>query len=325
MKKKYLSILIRFIISFGLIGYFLFTLARKYGGLGAAFQQFANAFSGAQWMWLIPALLLHLVGFLLVSLRWKILLGAQGVQTSFFQLFNYYIMASFFNTFLPSTIGGDTVRAVESRKVTGDTATSVMVVIVERLTGLLALVLIAACGLLIKISRSSDSSYKVWWFLGVIGVGFILVTICAHPRFAPKILEWLKKILPEKVHGFLVQAYEAVTIYYKKPGALFKAILVSIIFQLNMVIYYFLLAAGLHQQPDPVEFMMKVPIMVFLLMTVPAINGLGVRTAGFSGLMKFPESYALAIECIDLVFRLSYGLAGGILFMMYRKEKKGKE
>lgn len=321
MKKKYLSTLIRIVISFSLIAYFLFSLSSEHGGVGAAFGQFASAFSAARWIWLLPAFLLHMVGFTLVSLRWKIMLGAQGAETSFSRLFNYYIMAAFFNTFLPSTIGGDTLRAIESKKETGNTTISVMVVIVERLTGLMALVLIAACGLLIKISRTSDSPQQVWLFLSVIIAAFAAAAFCVHPNIAPKILAWLKKFLPGKIHGFLVQAHEAVSIYFKKPGILLKALFISVIFQLNMVLYYFLIATALRQQPEPVEFMMKVPIMIFLLMTVPAINGLGVRTAGFTGLMKWPEAYSFALECIDLVFRITYGLIGGLLFLAYRKDR----
>ena len=65
--------------------------------------------------------------------------------------------------------------------------------------------------------------------------------------------------------------------------------------------------------------MLNVPIMIFLLMTVPAINGLGIRTASFRGLMKFPKAYALALEFIDLAFRIGYGLLGGLLFLFYRR------
>jgi glycosyltransferase 2 family protein len=321
MKKKVLLLLLRVVISFGLIAYFLWSLAEKQGGLGAAFNQFTNAFSGASMTWLILAASLHLVGFMLVSLRWRILLTPQGVEASYKQLFAYYFMAAFFNSFLPSTIGGDTIRAIESKKLTGSASTSVMVVIIERLTGLMALVLIAACALLIKISQSASSQATVLLFLVSVIAAFTVLIFCAHPKIAPKILGLLKKILPAKIHQFLVQAYEAVTTYYKKPKALLSALGISIIFQLNMVLYYFLIAVALNRSPNIIDFMMLVPIMVFLLMTVPAINGLGVRTAGFTGLMKFPAAYAFAVECIDIVFRIGYGLLGGLFFLFYRKNK----
>ena len=122
------------------------------------------------------------------------------------------------------------------------------------------------------------------------------------------------------------KAYDAVEVYYKRPRALFLSLGLSVVFQLNMVIYYFLIAKALGQNPDPIEFLIKVPIMIFLLMVVPAINGLGVRTGSFKGLMKFPTAYALAAEIIDLGMRIGYGLLGGLVFLFYRRPKnKNKE
>lgn len=319
MKKKIITILLRVVISFGLIGYFIYTLADSQGGLSGAFRQFGDAFANASMVYLIPAGLLHVVGFGLMSLRWKILLRAQGVETSYGRLFLYYFMAAFFNTFLPSTIGGDTVRAIESKRHTGNTTTSVMVVIVERLTGLMALVIIAAVGLVITAFRSAGNELQAWLILllalGVFGLAIFL----AHPKIAPRILRFTGKFMPVKVQSFLEKAYEAVENYYKRPGILLTAQLVSIVFQVVVVFYYFLIALALNQDPDPVMFMTRIPVVIFLLMTVPAINGLGVRTAGFKGLMKFPAAYALAAESLDLVFRIGYGLLGGIVYLFYRR------
>ncbi len=322
MKKKHVALVLRLLISVGLIGYFLFALSRKYGGLGPALQQFTAAFSGASLAWLLPASLLHLVGFSLMSIRWRILLKAQSVEASFGQLFAYYFMAAFFNTFLPSTIGGDTVRALESKKLTGNTTTSVMVVIVERLTGFMALALIATCALIIKISRSHMTDPTVWIFVVIMLGAFVLLIGGAHPKIAPVFLRLLGKILPAKIHALLVRAHDAVCIFYNKPAALFSALGVSIVFQLVMVFYYFMLASALNCHPDLVEFGMMVPIMIVLLMTVPAINGMGIRTAGFQGLMKFPAAYALALECLDLVLRLFYGLLGGVFFLLYKRNQQ---
>ena len=324
MKKKVLVLLLRLGISFGLIGYFLNLLAKNHGGLGKALEKFLSAFSGASATWLVFACLLHIVGFSLVSFRWKILLNAQGVNIAYKKLFSFYIMGAFFNTLLPSTIGGDTVRAIESKKLTGNTTISVMVVIVERLTGLAALVLISAAALFIKIFKSTAQLQGVWIFLAAVVGGLSLLVVLLHPRVAPSILGLLKKVLPAKIHSWLEQAYAAVNTYYKQPGALLAASGISIIFQLNMVVYYFLLAKAFHQAPDPIDFMLKVPIMIFLLMTVPAINGLGIRTASFKGLMKIPAANALALEFIDLAFRIGYGLLGGLLFLFYRRSGASK-
>ncbi len=76
--------------------------------------------------------------------------------------------------------------------------------------------------------------------------------------------------------------------------------------------------------------MSKAPMLIFLLMTVPSINGIGVRTAVFRSLMKFPMPVSLAVEVIDIGMRLVLGLIGGGFFLFYKRggraadKKKGK-
>lgn len=325
MKKKYLSLLLRLVVSVGLIAYFVYVLPRQPGGLGGGLNDLLIAFGDAPLYWLIPAGLLHIVGFTLMSLRWKILLKGQSVDASLGQLFMYNVMAAFFNNFLPSTIGGDGVRVMESKKLTGNTTTSVMVVLIERLTGLMALVLIAGAGLVITFFRSPENETQAWLLLGLALAIFATIILLAHPKIAPRLLGFTAKFLPKKLQAFLEKAYSAVEIYYRRPGALLAAQAVSIVFQLNMVFYYYLIARALHQDPDPAAFMVKIPVVIFLLMTAPAVNGLGVRTAGFKGLVGFETVYAMAVETIDLGFRILYGLIGGVVFLFYRRRRQGTE
>ncbi|MCP4213589.1 MAG: flippase-like domain-containing protein [bacterium] len=319
MKKKNLLLFLRLLVSAGLIAYFVYVLSRQFGGLDIALKNFSEVFSGASLYWLLPAGAMHIVGFSLTSLRWKVLLQGQDVHSSFGRLFTYYFMASFFNLTLPSTIGGDAVRAMESRKLTGSASTSVMVVVIERLTGLAALVFIAATGLVISFSRNTEGNTQKWLILFLVLSLMGLVIFLARPKIAHKLLNVTAGFLPARVQGFLVQAYTAVETYYKRPASLLTAQLISIVFQVNMLLYYYFIARALQQHPDPVDFMIKIPIVIFLLMTVPAINGIGVRTASFKTLMKFPAAYALAVETLDLMFRIGYGLLGGLVFLLHRR------
>lgn len=319
MKKKGWLFLLRLTISGGLIAYFLIALARRQGGLDAALDQLLAAFAAADLFWLVPAALLHIVGFSLISLRWKIMLGVQGVHSPFGRLFLFYFMAAFFNTFLPSTIGGDAVRALESRGLTGRTSTSVLVVVIERLTGLAALVILSATALAVSLLTGGRVSTGICLILGIMAGGCVLLLFLGHPRISPAILSRLGRWIPGKWQKTLNEGYQTIATYYRHPGATLAALAVSVLFQLNMVLYYFLIARALGQSPAPLDFLLKVPIMIFLLMTVPAINGLGIRTASFKEMMKWPAAYAFSGEFIDLGMRVGYGLLGGLIYLIYRR------
>jgi uncharacterized protein (TIRG00374 family) len=319
MNKKRWLFLLRLVVSGGLITYFLTLLSHRHGGLGEALEQLLGAFASADLAWLVPAALLHIVGFSLISWRWKIMLSVQGIHSPFHRLFLFYFMAAFFNTFLPSTIGGDAVRALESRGMTGKTSTSILVVIVERLTGMAALVILSATATLILVLGGRTVEPAIAAILGVMAAGCVLLILLGHPRITPVVLSRLGRWIPAKLRKRLEDGYRPIASYYEHPGAVLSALAISTLFQLNMVVYYFLIAVALGQSPDPVDFLLKVPIMIFLLMTVPAINGLGIRTASFREMMKWPPAFAFSGELIDLGMRLGYGLMGGAVYLLYRR------
>jgi len=76
--------------------------------------------------------------------------------------------------------------------------------------------------------------------------------------------------------------------------------------------------------PGFIDFMSKAPMLIFLLMTIPSVNGIGVRTAVFKSLMKFPLPVALAVEVVDIGLRMVLGLIGGCFFLFHKRDEKGK-
>src|SRR5688500_10069773 len=64
--------------------------------------------------WLLLALALYGVMVLASAWRWGILLGAQSIRLPFRTLTSSFLVATFFNNFLPSNIGGDVVRVADT-------------------------------------------------------------------------------------------------------------------------------------------------------------------------------------------------------------------
>ena len=80
------------------------------------------------------------------TLKWKILLSIHWIRFELSQLYKYYFTASFFNNFLPSTIGGDGYRIYKTFRNPASKAGAVTSVLVERVTGILALIFIGFIG-----------------------------------------------------------------------------------------------------------------------------------------------------------------------------------
>jgi glycosyltransferase 2 family protein len=73
------------------------------------------------------------------------------------QLIFSYLIGIFFNSFLPGTMSGDVVRAMDTAGKVGSVGRSMLVVFVERLTGMIAL-LIFMRGTVLTISGPKVSS-----------------------------------------------------------------------------------------------------------------------------------------------------------------------
>jgi uncharacterized protein (TIRG00374 family) len=96
--------------------------------------------------WLAGALALYLGMILVSAWRWGLLLRAQHIAFPFSGLTSSFLVATFFNNFLPSNIGGDVIRIADTAPAAGSKTLATTVVLIDRGLGLLGLVLVAALG-----------------------------------------------------------------------------------------------------------------------------------------------------------------------------------
>src|SRR5205085_5773152 len=96
--------------------------------------------------WLLVALLVYAVNVVAAVWRWQLLLNAQRVTMPQRTLMGSFLVAAFFNNFLPSNIGGDVIRIGDTARAAGSKTLATTVVLVDRGIGLLGLVLMAALG-----------------------------------------------------------------------------------------------------------------------------------------------------------------------------------
>jgi uncharacterized protein (TIRG00374 family) len=93
---------------------------------------------------LLLAFLTHGIGFLLSAMRWGILLRIENINVSLKVTVLTCWIGSFFNTFLPSTVGGDVFRTYHVSKQSGKLWETAITVIFERLAGVVALAAIGS-------------------------------------------------------------------------------------------------------------------------------------------------------------------------------------
>lgn len=156
---------------------------------GTDLREVWAAFRTADVRYILLAIVLIPFGYLFSVSRWRLLLRAQGGDASYPFLFRSLMTGIFFNNFLPSTIGGDAIRAWDTARSGVNKATALTIILVDRFVGLLALLLFATAGLLGAGRLTERVPDLALW---VLGVGAVMVLLAAvlflpplggpHPR-----------------------------------------------------------------------------------------------------------------------------------------------
>lgn len=274
--------------------------------------------------WLITcAFLLYFVGLCIIASRWKLLLAVQGVSASFFTLVKSMLVAVFFNNFLPSTIGGDAMRAYDTWKMGGGKTQSVSIIFIDRLLGIFTLFIFALLALLLSsIDVSFLQNIKIW-ILAAVALGFAGIYILF---FKASLISHYLHSGDQVDAGFLKRilqkVFDVFATYNDKPGVLFTALFLSVLLQLNVVFHYYLLALSLGINV-PVEAMfIIIPIAIVVMMIPVSINAIGIREAIFVTLFAFygvSNADALAFAWMSFVLITVLGVIGGIVFMLRKK------
>lgn len=116
---------------------------------------------------------LLLVGMLVSSCKWRMLTRHKGFKKSCSWHFQTYLAGTFVNNFLPSTIGGDTYRALElGTDAEGKHSPAVSTIFFDRLTGLWALALL---GCIFSFLQYVEMMKHPFWLLIVSLMGLFLI------------------------------------------------------------------------------------------------------------------------------------------------------
>jgi hypothetical protein len=200
---------------------------------------------------------------------------------------------------------------------------SLAVVVYERLSGIVVLLLFALAASLVKIGfiRELPMLY-VSLLVSLFGIALLLLAWKAIPRGFLARLECRRPWLARALGRF--DAFHGVMLDFITHGALTRKVFFwALLLQLNVVLHYFLIgqALGLNRVPL-LDYFFSIPIMLFILSIPISINGIGVRDLFLVRLFVhygYRAQFALAFSLIDLGFNLLLGIAGGLIYIFRKR------
>jgi hypothetical protein len=264
--------------------------------------------------WFAIAVLFHMIGLVVRTYRWSILIKALGTPVSFGRLLYLYLAGTFFNTFLPTGIGGDVVKIIELSADRGG-AQAFSSVFADRLTGILGSSLIA-----LTVAILDPADVPAYVALSVIAIS-VVILIASFLLTQRRLFEWLITHISfwPKIPGAkkIQKVVEALTSY--SIGAIVRAMLVSLPFTLTLIATQYALALGLGVNAPLRYFALFVPMVALVQLLPISFNGLGVREGTYQllfGTVGVDAPQAVAMSLMYYIVRVVGGLFGGLLYLI---------
>ncbi len=303
--KRILYGFLRAAISVGLIALLLYMMRGNYNKIILIFNHIKGeifAFS-----------VLTYIGTLLVtSLRVRMIILTQGLALSFMEAINLSFIGIFFNNFLPTSIGGDVVKAYYVARAGQDKTGAFASIFMDRFLGLVTMIAMAALALVAVggFGKYKTTSRMVYACLAAAALFSIFIF---HKGFASKFSGLFKMVKP--LEDKLKKLYETIHNYKNHKLLLAQAMLLSILSQVMYFSSVSLLALSVGASVHMKELFLRVPI-VAVLSLLPSINGLGVREGAivllFAPLIGRESAFAVSILMLATLMIIS--LIGGIIY-----------
>ncbi len=276
---------------------------------------------GASVPWLATALVIYLLMILLSAWRWDLLLRAQHITLPLGTLTNSFLVATFFNNFLPSNIGGDVVRVTDTAQAAGSKTLATTIVLLDRGLGLLGLLFVAAVG-----ASAAASASRAF---GPVGPSLIWATLVAgaavtgfailRPKVVGHMLAPLRSIHQEWVGERISRLVAALSKFRDEPAKLLGCFVGAVLVQGILVIFYAAIARGLHIDVSLSALGLVVPVSFVMQMLPISVNGLGVREATFAYYftrLDLSLESALALSFLGAVLIMLFSTSGAVVYLV---------
>lgn len=246
--------------------------------------------------------------------RWYRLLVRLGERPRFLALYGDVLVGLTYNMFLPTTVGGDVIRALRARRRVSAAHRAWSTSLFERIAGLLAMAASGAIAASIGLGADARVPSALGWIAGSITLVLLLIFFFASAPFRI-LVRMLEARLPgaaDDVRGIVGDLEGPLA----TPGARAEALGWSILVQALGIAFVIVGARGLDAPGHDAAILVGVPIVHVLSMVPITLGGLGLREGlfvGILGMLKVPADVALGLAAQWLASSVGFAIAGAVV------------
>jgi uncharacterized protein (TIRG00374 family) len=254
-----------------------------------------------------------------MAYRWFVLLRPlEGRELPpFHVILRIFFVSTFVGTFLPASIGGDAVRAYSLSNHNVPIADSMASVVVDRMLGVLAVLLMALLGL--ALARDLAASRAVVIALGFTALACAAAAVLIFSDAADRLAEHLISRLPwERVRRAAGSLFAAIRRYSTHHSALGNVLASSIAVQVLGVIQAYFLGVSIGMQQPLVTYFAFVPLILLIMFLPITANGIGTGQAAFLWLFSrvgTPHDEAFALSILFIALGIVGNLPGALYYL----------
>lgn len=306
--KHRLSLFIKIFISVLLLGLLFYFMRGEYGKILQELKQ-TN-------LWLYAAAIIVYAGNIsTTTVRLKILLKAEGIKMPFLQLQELTMIGFFFNNFMPSSIGGDIIKAYYTGEVTNQKAKSYVSVFMDRLTGLFSFAGVGFIALIVGWNAVKEPIIRQSVLIFVL-LCCVVAIVALNPTMAKLVSRILSKIHIAKIGEKLLKIYNMLHNYRNRQKILINTIMISTVSQALYFYIIYILFKALNTDISLKVVFLLMPI-VCVITLLPSLGGLGLRegaiVALFAAFAGKEKAFGVSVLLLSILFLIS--LLGGIIYI----------
>jgi len=271
--------------------------------------------------WLFYACLLIPVGVALAVWRWIVFLEVNRLKTGFGTLSRFWVVGQFFSNFLPSSVGGDVIKATLVARYCGPDSWphAASSVVLGRVVGLLGMFLVLPLGIALNYEWIVSLDLLIpliLAFAGLVALSILLFSDLGNTL----LLRFESARLIGKVVSYVRRLHDSILTYRSVPRALLMGLMLSAALTLQSAIQVWILI----QIFPNVEISWTSQIVVFTLVSLVAmvpisVNGYGLQEGAFTVLLVslgLTPSQGLIVAFAYRLISLIVAGAGGLVFAL---------
>lgn len=255
---------------------------------------------------------------LLASLRWWVLMRARGIPIGYAKVGRLTLAGYFFNLCMPGTTGGDVMKAYYAAKGTHQRADAVVSIAIDRLCGLIGLIILVALVGLLSLDDPLIRRITIAMWCGLVGL-VAVAWLYTSPVLRAKLRLGAK--LGKLPGAGVVRNVDAwVSAYRRHLGALSGAIGLSLLIHTGLAGTMTLAGFALGVQQPAVYLISMIPV-VLALWSLPVSGPLGLGPLDYVAVQlivggsETSDQQALMMFVAFRLYLVGVGLLGSLALL----------